>query len=274
MKVSAINPYIRVAKHSVLPAGLEIKTRAIYDYELLYLEKGEFTLLYNGEECRCKKGDLILIHPGVTHSFHIDNGEISQPHIHFDMVYRPESKQIPVSFKNTDKMTETEKGWIHRDNLSSEVKSPFITVRERESFLKIFYRILSRETDELTKKGLLLQLISFIIKDNYPSELEEQKNVSVAEQIRDYIDAGNGFSMSLNDFEKSFFYSKFYLEKRFKEAFGIGIIEYKNKKRMEIASVMLKENSVTETAEKLGFSSVYSFSRAYKSYYGIPPSKQ
>jgi hypothetical protein len=38
---NTINPYIRVAMRSILPAGNQLKQRMIFDYELIYLEKGE-----------------------------------------------------------------------------------------------------------------------------------------------------------------------------------------------------------------------------------------
>ena len=46
MNPYAINPYLRVAMHSVIPANHRIRRRVIYDYELIYLESGEFTFIY------------------------------------------------------------------------------------------------------------------------------------------------------------------------------------------------------------------------------------
>ena len=38
--ISAINPYIRLAMHSVLPRHHVIKRRIIFDYELIYIADG------------------------------------------------------------------------------------------------------------------------------------------------------------------------------------------------------------------------------------------
>ena len=274
MNLSYINPHIRLAKQSVLPLGFTIRRRAIYDYELIYLERGEFTLTYDGVSHLCKQGALILIRPGVAHSFQITHGDISQPHIHFDLTYRPESPMIPVSFKNVDQMTEAEKSRIHQDLLPPSPSAPFLQIKDADGFLRIFYRIVSKETDEMTKKGLLIQLLSILIRDNFPEALTEQGGIPVAEQIKDYIDAGNGLGMCLDDFEKSFFHSKFYLAKKFKEAFGMGLIEYRNKKRMELADRLLEKHPVSHVAQRLCYESIYSFSRAYKKHYGIAPSQR
>ena len=273
MDLSYINPHIRIAMQSVLPSGFTILRRVIYDYELISLERGEFTFTYDSVPYLCPQGALILIHPGVAHSFQINHGDISQPHIHFDLTCRPESPLIPVSFKDVDKMTDYEKRWIHQDHFPTPPSTPFLHVKNTEEFLRIFYRIVSKETDNLTKKGLLIQILSILIRDNFPEVLTEQGGVPVANQIKDYIDAGNGLSMSLDDFEKSFFHTKFHLEKKFKKAFGMGLIEYRNKKRMEIANHLLEKHPVSHVAQRLNYQSIYSFRRAYKQYYGITPSQ-
>ena len=273
MNPSLINPYIRVAMECIIPAGHNIACRVIYDYEIIYIERGEFTLMYDGVDYRVTRGDFIFIHPGVKHSFHIDDTEISQPHIHFDVTHRPASEMIPISFKDVCDMNDTEREWIHKDYFTSHPEAPFIRVRNKENFLDIFYKIISNEIGALTRKALMTELLSIIIDDNFPDLLEKQETLPIEMQVKDYLDAGNGLAMSLDDFSKNFHYNKFYLEKKFKKAFGAGLIEYRNSKRMEYANQLLARFPVSKTAETLGYKSIYSFSRAYKEHYGIPPSK-
>jgi len=273
MDLSLINPYIRVAMQSIIPSGHKIARRVIYDYELIYLERGEFTFVYDDIKYSCEAGDIIFIRPGIAHSFLIDRGEISQPHIHFDITYRPRSEKIPVSFKALENMTETEKTRIHKDYFSSYPKTPFINIKNKEEFLDGFYRVIAKESSPLVKKALMIQLLSIIINDNFPDVLEAQEFSPVEIQVRDYLDSGNGLTMSLDDLAKRFFHSKFYLEKKFKKAFGSSIIEYRNEKRMEFSNYLLEEHSVSAVAEMLGYGSIYSFSRAYKLRYGYSPSQ-
>ena len=140
-------------------------------------------------------------------------------------------------------------------------------------FLSAFYRIISKKDDPIMQKALMLYLISTVIRDNYQDALEDQRHLSVTRHIKDYIDAGNGFSMTLDDFANTFFYNKFHLERRFKARFGVSLIEYRNKKRMERAKLLLEGNSVSKVAQTLGYGSIYSFSRAYKLAYGHAPSQ-
>lgn len=271
MQLSLINPYIRLATQSVIPSGHNIMRRIIYDYELIYLEHGDFVFIYNDIAYHCTKGDIIFICPGIPHSFVVENSEISQPHIHFDITYRLHSDHIPISFKDIENMSEREKSYIHKNYFDSYQNSPILTVQNKEKFLNVFYNIISGNTNPLEKKADLIHLISMLINDNFPDAIETQSNSDVAQQIKDYIDCANGCRMNLDDFEKVFYQSKFYLEKIFKRAFGMGIIEYRNKKRMALAPYLLKNNSVTEVAELLGYQSIFSFSRAYKQHYGHSP---
>lgn len=273
MHASLINPYIRVAMRSELSAGHHICRRVIYDYELIYLERGKFTLFYNDVPFLCQEGDLIFIRPGIPHSFQVDRGEISQPHIHFDLTYRPQSEEIPVSFKDSESMTEMEKSRIHKDPFPPS-DSPFLRIGSKEEFLALFYRIIAKDTAPLIKKALMIQLISMIINDHFPDMLEEQECTPVEIQIRDYLESGNGDTVSLDDLAKRFFHSKFYLEKKFKRAFGVSIIEYRNRQRMARADSLLEHHSVSRVAEALGYQSIYSFSRAYKQHFGISPGKR
>ena len=274
MNLSLINPYIRLAMESRIPAGHNIARRVIYDYELIYLEKGNFNFVYDDIPYRCKAGDIIFIRPRIPHSFIIDLGEISQPHIHFDITHRPQSEIIPISFKDLEKMSEEERGWIHEDYFSSFSQAPLINIQNKSDFLENFYHIVSGNSDDLTKKSLIIKLIAAIINENFSELFQDNNHVNVVKQIKDYIDAGNGMGMTLDDFAKTFFYDKFYLERKFKESYGENIIEYRNKKRMELAKHLLKLHSVSEVSELVGYQSIYAFSRAYKSFFGYAPSKK
>ena len=275
MDVSILNPYIRLTMESYLGEHMHIRPRVIYDYELIYVEDGAFTLRYGGATYECRTGDLVLLCPGICHSFTIAKGGVCQPHIHFDLVWRPSGDEIPISFKDKSEMSAEERAWIQKNYLEGHLLSPILTVKERESVLPLFYRIVRSHTHEspLLVKGMLTELLGHVLADNCPSLFDAADGFCIVRQIRDYLDAGYGFLMDLDDFSRHFSYSKFHLEKKFREAYGTGIIEYRNEKRMQYAVKLLESTSVTLTAETLGFGSIYSFSRAFKNHYGYAPSK-
>ena len=147
-------------------------------------------------------------------------------------------------------------------------------IENKSEFLEIFYKIVSTdENDDLYKKGLLIQLLSIVIRDNFPEVFAEEKKAnSIATQIKERIDYGF-VDMNLDGFSAMFSYSKFYLEKLFVAEYGESIVSYRNRARMQKAKQLLKTNSVSKTAELLGYMSLYAFSRAYKLFYGVSPTK-
>ena len=75
------------------------------------------------------------------------------------------------------------------------------------------------------------------------------------------------------DMAKLCFISQSQLRRLFLKELGVSPIEYKNKRRMELALNMLKYtyNRVGEIAESVGFDSIYVFSRVFTRYFGMSP---
>lgn len=272
---SIINPYIRVAMQSVLRKGTEITRRIIFDYELIYIADGEFILNYNETDYRCTKGQFILLRPGISHSFSVTDTNLSQPHIHFDVTHMSDSRQVPVCFKDLNNLGSEERKSIREDIFREYPQTPFVVFSDHQTALEIFYAIVNQpKPSSLTQKGLLIRLIDMLIQDNFPETSGDNiKSVySIEEQVKDYLDADQGLTSNLDDIAKQFNYSKCHLEHRFKDRYGISLIAYRNSKRMQLAKIMLQTQSVSNVADKLGFSSIYVFSRAFKNHFGISPS--
>ncbi|MBR4072740.1 MAG: helix-turn-helix transcriptional regulator, partial [Clostridia bacterium] len=255
--INTVNPYIRVAMQSVLSEGSEIKQRIIFDYELIYIEKGEWLLNYGGTEYICKEGQFLLLRPGIPHSIRVIK-EVLQPHIHFDIIYSDKSPLIPVSFKDMPQLTPEEKGFISSDLFNGYPLCPFITFKNRFEAFKLFYGIVnSQPVMSLTSKAMLTMLTELIVRENFPEMFTQLSNpYNVAQQIRDFLDSGQGLSLQLKDFERRFSYSKYHLEREFKKQFGISLMAYRNTKRMEQAKKLLEKQSVSAVSDNLGFSSI------------------
>jgi AraC-like DNA-binding protein len=259
---------------SILRKGTVISRRIIFDYELIYIADGEFTLNYNETDYRCTKGQFILLRPGISHSFSVADTDISQPHIHFDITHMSDSRRVPVCFKDLSDLGEEARAHIREDVFRKYPQSPFVVFSDHQAALENFYAIVNQPRPySLTQKGLLIRLIDMLIKDNFPEMLTESEDIySAEEQVKDYLDAFQGIASNLDDIAKQFNYSKCHLAHRFKDRYGISLIAYRNNKRMQLAKAMLETRSVSTVAEKLGFSSVYVFSRAFKNYFGVSPS--
>lgn len=92
-------------------------------------------------------------------------------------------------------------------------------------------------------------------------------------QIMNYINTQLTTINSLKEIADELSYNYSYLSDVFKTTTGISIQNYFLTAKLKLANDLLQnENlSVTEIAEKLNFSSIYSFSRAFKNKYGYSP---
>ena len=278
MNISEINPYIRLAIHSELPAPFLIKRRIIFDYELLYIEGGEMILTYDDIEYLCKKGDILLLCPGVPHSFNVPQITLIQPHIHFDMTYDPQSEQVYINYKDYPEMTNDERSMIRENIFFNQHATPFLKISNRAAFLKTFYEIIDSGTPAnpriLSRKAKMLTLIETILAENTTVDLNRTvNNPEIAFNVRSFIHSNYHQKITLDVLEQHFGYSKYYIEKVFKSTYGISVINYRNRKRMEAALHLLKKHTVSETANLLGYSSIYAFSKAFSAHYKMSPTK-
>jgi len=275
MNIHEINPYIRHAAPSRIHPPFHINRRIILDYELLYVESGEFILEYADSTYTCSSGDILLICPNIPHSFHIPKETISQPNIHFDLSYDGLSEKLYISYQDFDSLPSSHRSLIRANIFPSLSTLPFLRINDREAFLKDFYEVISaNDVHSLTCKIAFLRMLQMILAENqavisgssYPSH-------NTVQQVKAYIDANYQHKISLSTLEQLFGYSKYYLERMFQKNYNESIIHYYNRKRMESAPLLLKDNTVTDVAQMLGFSSVYAFSRAFRSYYGASPTQ-
>ena len=276
MDINRINPYIRKAIPSVLMPGLELKQRIIFDYELIYIEYGTLTFFCAGREYVCGAGDFIFFRPGISHSFQVIQTELSQPHIHFDMVWTEDSHRVGISFKDYPQLTREERSIIREDLFRAFPPNPILRFRNKDHVRELFYQIVlsGEEKSPLQRKALMTELIGHIIADNFADTAlpAVSPHLTVPCQVKDYIDSSFETPITLETLEKQFFYNRFYLEKQFFRQYGISVIAYRNMLRVRRAKELLRNHSVTETARLLGYSSVYAFSRAFKNSTGETPS--
>lgn len=95
----------------------------------------------------------------------------------------------------------------------------------------------------------------------------------LAAEIRRYVDDHYSQEINLEFFSKKYYFSKEYLSKIYKNAYGVGIYEYTLNIRMKRAKELLQDPTlrIQDIAERLGYSNSNYFSRAFKNYYGYAP---
>ena len=89
-----------------------------------------------------------------------------------------------------------------------------------------------------------------------------------------YIDTNLRHIQKLTDLAEVFGYSYSYITQAFSSAMGMSLNDYYRRQRMKAAAELLEQEfSVTQVADMLGFDSLPSFSRFFKSLYGVSPNR-
>ena len=276
-----INPYIRVAMHSVLTGYRIISDRTLYDYEIIFVKDGKCNITYDNTRYTVKKNQVVFIRPGVKHKFEIrDNIRFIQPHIHFDAVYNKNSEITTVSFKPKENMTNNELKLIQND-IFEHTDIPFVFTPDNiQKFEKTLFEIIEifskrGHNYELLCKSKLLELLCLML-DQFETEKRTDDGMGASNSVtasKEYIDNNFLFEITLDSLAEQLYINKFTLMRKFKSKYGINIIEYYRKKRVDFAKNLLinTDYSIYTIGEILNFSDIYSFSRFFKRQEKISP---
>ena len=134
-------------------------------------------------------------------------------------------------------------------------------------------RSIDAENSEATMTECAKVMCDLIITAATEHRKVQQATVSTAEKIKDYIDSGLAYNVSLDDIAQHFYLNKSYIISIFSTKYGFTPKQYILERKMQAARTMLEENlySVSEIADILNFSSSQHFSSAFKKKVGVSP---
>ena len=121
---------------------------------------------------------------------------------------------------------------------------------------------------------LVLLYTERALKGEGAASLNVRAADSICFRVMRYVDANLFDISSLEEVAGAMNYSYGYLSSLFSRTTGRTLTEYYTERRFAAAqSLLLSGVRAMEVASRLGFSSVYTFSRAYKNRFGYPPTK-
>ncbi|SHE77379.1 helix-turn-helix transcriptional regulator, partial [Clostridium fallax] len=131
---------------------------------------------------------------------------------------------------------------------------------------------INKNINDLT--NFLIKKVELIINSNKIAPLPNSAYTII--RIKDYID--NNFSsqnITLEFLSNKFYINASHLSSIFKKITGDNLVEYTTKKRIEKAKLLLKDSNlkIGQVSEEVGYKDYYYFSKLFKKYVGIPPSK-
>ena len=233
-------------------------------FELTVVTDGAGTVTTNGVPSKVKNGDIYLSMPYDIHKIESD-GENPLKYDFF-------------AFKIKDNIFKEK-----LDRINEDYHSPDMRIFHDERVRRLIANAIAELASPNMYSGELLnavfrQILIYLIRDfqkspkkNYPD------NVTGAEilcyKLMNYIDTHIYTMKNLSELCEATDYSYGYLSALFKKTTSETLYDYYNKKRADAARLLLNENklTVTEISETLGYSTLYSFSKAFKKQFGLSP---
>lgn len=235
-------------------------------FELTYAISGRAFCRLGEEEFSVKENDLYLAFPHEEHDIVSDRAE---PFRYFYMTFsfRPESGDRR-----------------YFEEASFRALRGGERVRRAPAFFAVFAELLTYAdiNSEYAREvmGLLLRLAVLRIPPLYgqvshtdylPPEVDEKKDLAYT--VLRYIDTHLTDLGEMREIAERLGYSYAHLSRIFHEKMGVTVVQYYSGRKLDLAREHLAtgEESITEIATKLHYSSVYAFSRAYKARFGESP---
>ncbi len=269
--------------------------------EMMYVTRGSFVNVVEGEQFILKKGDIFFIPPGVYHSVDTADGIVPEEcvllNIHIEIsngidTFKTLSDSNPIS-KYVDNVfcAENYPKYAHikclecekLDTLMRLLHSFYLERRckielnaSRAATFRIDALPLTSSDYDMCSR-LLCMVIEFAAHDGVGSvsiSNATTKSAVPATLMLEYIKA-NCENVTLEDVAEKFNYSFSYTSKMVKQLSGVGFAKLITQFKLEKACEMLRNTvlPVQEIAFQTGYHSIEHFHRTFKDEFGITPAQ-
>lgn len=238
----------------------------ISEYELLYVYEGSLKITTPKAEYMCKKGSLVLLEPFTAYSAErLILKDMIFYNIFFDIYPEYRRNTLIGAILGNGEPVFHNKEIGSFDNLLSKLYED--SILEKAGMLAC------------VKSSLILILIEMIrARNNNMNTLQEikdnsNKELNIVNEAIKFISKNIDKPIKVTDICKELIISENYLYKAFINVLNTApskyIMQYKVKRSEELLKI--SSYSVGEISQMLGFSSLYHFSRTFKTYLGVSP---
>ncbi len=232
-------------------------------YELTVVNGGEGTILIDGTLIKVKGGDVLL---SLNKENHAIFSSEDKPLKYDFLAFTPQSEKLKKAFSDLKANLKNNNRVFKNETIETLLKNMIAELSFGDEYSE---ELLTASAKQLT----LLTLRAFSKNTAYGSKLNPARAQIFCYQIMNYIDSHITSINSLTEVADHFLYNYSYLSDLFKNTTGRSIKEYFSAVKLKLAKDKLDtlKLTVTEISELCNFSSVYSFSRAFKKHFGISP---
>lgn len=242
------------------------------EMEMIVIKKGQGTVYVDLTSYEVKAGDIAFILPGQLHAIEQKDSCIMEyENIFFKTNFLKSSSQ---DLCTSDFLLPLFQGRIAIPSILTDEYDyhPYITACISQIDTLSSQKPLGYQ---LAIKGLLFQTFYYLITHNFQKEHcpKTKKSLDKVKTILTYIQENYSRPITVEEMANICFYSKSHFMKFFKDAMGMGFIQYLNEYRLNAACQMLREStdSILNIASMVGFDHLSYFNRIFKRKYGMTP---
>lgn len=234
-------------------------------FEITIVNKGAGNIITNGQETKVFPGDIYISCPNEFHEIRTVKDQVLE--YDFLAFNFPSDSKFFHAYEEIALFNRDYDNRVFRDDkIAFLVKNALSEFNEEKKY-------------DLPLLECIFQQICTYILRNFKKSERKIKNLSSADvlcyQIMNYIDSHIYTMKSLEDISKNFNYNYSYLSTVFKKNTQKNLRQYYFDQKLETAKLLVLEDkkNMEEIANLLHYSNSFSFSKAFKSKFGISPMK-
>jgi len=231
-------------------------------FELTVISSGKGKITTNNVSVPVEKGDIYVSFPFDQHR--LDSDDDTPMNYNFIAFFVTNKTFLSDLSEISSLYSHPAERILHDDSISILLSSAISETRKDGIYQNQYISSL------LTQ--IAIQVIRNFKKQNITIQ-PPAKREELCFQVMDYINSHIYSITSLSELSKHFSYDYSYISKIFTQTTSQSISEYYRFQRLEVARDLIHKNTLklTEIAEKLNYSSIYSFSKAFKNQYSLSP---
>ena len=243
---------------------LKSENHSHFYYELVYARSGNFTYFIEDGMVPVYERNIIFVNKNTMHKAFLSG----TPYMYFlvrftedflDACFLDDIKNL---FKNR-KISLPQEDFVTYDLLFSKMYNEYKNQKKNWNILV---------------KYQLSELITMLAREKNTAAPVDTKLPSFTEDICKYvnnrINEGDFSALNLEKIAEAFYLNPYYLSKKFKKHFGIGLKEYINACKITHAKRLMETcGSITEVAYSSGFEDSNYFSTLFKKHENMTPSE-
>lgn len=277
-RLLSLRPYVREAQEGFRPTW-HIKPRRLFDFIIVNILEGSGVFTIDGTRYTATAGDLFWIPPDTLHTMRSDAPGTRMQYIHFDLIYDPERSHWSAHMPGGTTDLSLWSSRMHPPIDDPIIGSWFGKLEGHNSSqaTELLHRIILEynraQISTLAVAGGVLQLIGHLLGSRHNDSPLAAHHVKAIENAMRQIQLHSDARLNIERLARQHGLSPTHFRRLFREHYRQSPRDayLAAKMRRACDDLIYSDLTITEIADRLGFTNVHNFSRAFRKAIGQPP---